>query len=68
MLTQNMLRMHNEKKGFSENKIRFVTVFNLIKCLIEINLQKLLVACAPLSNFPSNIDTMLITFSLTFFV
>ena len=49
MATQNMLRTHKAKYVFSEKKIKFVTALNLIKCLKQIKLQRLLLPCAPIS-------------------
>ena len=44
------------------HKIRFVTTLNLIKCLKHIKKQRLRLTCAPISDLPSNISTMLGTF------
>ena len=50
-----MLRTHEDKLFFS---LRFVTALDLIKCLKQINTQRLILRCAPISEFPSNIRTM----------
>ena len=39
-------------------KIQFVTALDLIKCLTLIKLQILLLTCAPISELPSNINTV----------
>ena len=49
MITQNMLRIHQEKKVFSEEKFRFMTTLDLIKCLKLIKSQRLLPTCAIIS-------------------
>ena len=57
MVTQNMLRMHEGKLFFSQNITRFVTAFDLVKCLKQIKSQRLLPTFAPISEVPSNIST-----------
>ena len=42
MVTQNMLRKHEGKEVFSQqNKIRFVTVLDLIKCLKQVKKEEI---------------------------
>ena len=42
MVTHKMLRKHEEKYVFSYKNIQFVYALNVIKCLQQIKLQKLL--------------------------
>ena len=58
MVTQNMLRTHEGIENFGFLKIRFVSGLDLIKCLKQIKLQRLLIPCAPISELPSNISNM----------
>ena len=58
-ITQNMLRKFEGKQVFSgENKIRFVTVLVLNKCLYQVSIAKSLRRCAPISKLPSDIISM----------
>ena len=56
MVTQSVLRTHGGKKV--ENNIPFVTAFNLIICLNQIKIMRLLVTCPSISKLPSNTSTM----------
>ena len=47
-----------ENRSFWREKIT-VTALNLFKCLNQIRTQKLILTCAPISELPSNISTML---------
>ena len=55
MVTYNKLRTHEGKLVFSVKKFRFVTAFDLVKCLKYIKKQRLLLTCAPISESPSDI-------------
>ena len=55
MVTQNVLRMYD--RSFLE-RVRFVSAFDLMKCLKHIKLKKMLLTRAPVSELPSNIGTM----------
>ena len=50
-----------ENGSFSEKNIGSVTSPDLIKCLKQIKLQKLLLTCAPVYELPSSISPMLST-------
>ena len=52
MVTRNILCTHEGKK------VRFVPVLVLMECLKQIKLQTLILTCAPISELPSNISTM----------
>ena len=59
MVTVNMLRTHEGNVYLSEeNKIRFVTALDLIKCLKQDEYQRLPLTCAPISELPSNTSTV----------
>ena len=58
MVTQNMLRRHEGKLVFSEEKIRWVTSLDLSKCFKQIKKQRLLLMCVSISELPSDISTM----------
>ena len=60
MVTSNMLRVYEGIIVFLEKKI-IVSVLDLIKCLKQIKQQLVLLTCAPNSELPSNISTMLLT-------
>ena len=51
-----LLRTHERK--FEKKKIRFVTALDLIKYLKQNKLKRFLLRCAPLSELPANILTM----------
>ena len=60
LVTQNILRTHEEKQDISEKKKnRFFTSLDPSKCLKQIKKQKLLLMCASISKLPSNISTIL---------
>ena len=54
MVTQIILRPHEEKLVFSEEKIRIVNALDLIKCLIQIKKHRLLLTYAPISELHFN--------------
>ena len=51
--------MCERKWVFSEIKIRYLTALDLIKCLKKFKDQRLLLKCAPISELPPNISTMI---------
>ena len=53
MVTQNRLRTCEGKQVFSEKTIHFVTGLDLIKCLKQIKLRRLLLVCKLISELPS---------------
>ena len=59
MVARNMLRTLKAKCVFLEKKIRFVTALDLIECLREIKKMRLLLTCTPISELPSNINTLI---------
>ena len=64
MVTQKMLRTH-EGFFFGEKNIRFVTAFDLIKRLNQIeNYRLLLLARSSLSELPSNLGSMVGSFPM----
>ena len=60
MTIHNMLSPNEGKFIFpEEEKNHFVTSFNIITCLKQIKLQRMLLTCAPISELPSHISTMI---------
>ena len=57
MVTHNMLRTHERKWAFSDKNIRFVTALELIKCLKQVEEQRLRFPCV--DELPSNMSTMI---------
>ena len=53
-----MLGTHEGNKVFSDKNIRFVTTLELIKCLKQVEGQRLRFTCAPVNELPSNISSM----------
>ena len=53
---------------FGEQKIRFVTDLDLIKCLEQIKYQRLLRTCASISELLSNISTLVYNLSKKYFL
>ena len=49
-----------ENKSLWRKNIRFTTALDLIKYFKQIKLQRLLLTCAPFSDLPSDISTMII--------
>ena len=50
MVTQNMLRMHEGNKVFSDKNIRLLTALDVIKCLIQVEKQRMHPMCAPINS------------------
>ena len=48
-----------ENRSFRRGKIRFDPSLDLNKCLKQIKLQRLFLTCAPISELPSNISSMI---------
>ena len=67
MVAQNMLRTYVVKYLFSEKKIGFDDSFDLTQCLQQIEIPDLLQMCAPSSQLPSNIRTMVIGYPGNYF-
>ena len=62
MITRNTLRTCEGNQVFSEEeKIRFVTALDLNKCLSQIRKQISLRTCAPISELPSNVSSMILS-------
>ena len=55
-----MLRMQ-ENRSVRQIKIRFVTALDRIKYLKQIKCHTLILTCAPFSELPSNMSTMVLT-------
>ena len=58
MVTHYILRTHEGKWVFPGKNTRFVTAFDVIKCLEHVEKQKLRLTCVPLNELPYNISTM----------
>ena len=58
MVTTDMLRTNKGKCFFFGEKIQFVIVLDLIKCLDRSINKKLPLTCAPFSGLPFDIGTM----------
>ena len=58
--SEHILRTHEGKYNFSEEKIRALTFIDIIKCLTKDRITKIkpYERTAPLSELPSNIGTM----------
>ena len=54
-----MFRTREGKWAFSGKNTRFVTDPDLIRCLKYIKYWRLLLTCAPISELPSDVRTML---------
>ena len=65
MVAQNVFCTHEVKKIFYEEKIAFDGSFDATKGLQQIEIPDLLDLCAPCSEQPSNISTMIIHVSLS---
>ena len=60
--------MHAGKKVCSQKNLQFMISLYLIKCLKNVKQQRLLLACAPIPELPSNISTMSQPLTVLFFV
>ena len=58
MVAQNMLRTYQVKWVFPRKRLRFDDYFVITKCLQQIEISSLLHMCAPCSELPSNISTL----------
>ena len=58
MVPQNMMRTHEGKMVFSDEKIGVMTALELVKSLKQVKEQRLLLTCAPVYALPSYIRTM----------
>ena len=58
MVPQNMMRTHEGKMVFSDEKIGVMTALELVKSLKQVKEQRLLLTCAPVYALPSYISTM----------
>ena len=54
-----MLRMYEGKLVISKKEIRFVTALDLTKFLKQLKINRDCSTCAPISELPYNISTML---------
>ena len=60
MVAQHMLRTHDVKSVFFERKkMEFDESFDVTKCLQQIEIPDIWHTCAPRSELPSNVSTMI---------
>ena len=59
MVTQSLLRIYEGKQAFTDINFRFTTALNFNICPEHFKWPNLLQKCAPISELPSNIRTMM---------